>query len=130
DVLKGPAAATLYGTEAANGVINITTKKGKAGNNRWSFVTENGYSYDSHYGKYRDLWISFDKTKVPGTLTQCLVTQVASGVCHIDTTYHGNVLNNPATTPLVNGGVQKYGMQVSGGNERNQYFISSEYNKE
>ena len=31
DILKGPAAATLYGTEAANGVINITTKKGKCG---------------------------------------------------------------------------------------------------
>ncbi len=31
EVLKGPAAATLYGTEAARGVINIITKKGAAG---------------------------------------------------------------------------------------------------
>jgi TonB-linked SusC/RagA family outer membrane protein len=130
DVLKGPAAATLYGTEAANGVINITTKKGKAGSTRWSFINENGTSYDSHKGHYRDLWISFDKTKVPGTLTQCLVTQVAAGTCHIDSTYHGNVLNNDATSPIVNGNVQKYGLQVSGGNDRNQYFISGEYNKE
>lgn len=30
-VLKGPAAAALYGSRAANGVIIITTKKGKAG---------------------------------------------------------------------------------------------------
>ena len=28
EVLKGPAAATLYGTEAARGVINIITKRG------------------------------------------------------------------------------------------------------
>src|SRR5262245_8934355 len=28
EVLKGPSAATLYGTEASNGVINIITKKG------------------------------------------------------------------------------------------------------
>ena len=31
NILKGPAAAALYGSEAANGVILITTKKGKAG---------------------------------------------------------------------------------------------------
>jgi TonB-linked SusC/RagA family outer membrane protein len=31
EVIKGPAAATIYGTEAANGVIQIITKKGSAG---------------------------------------------------------------------------------------------------
>ncbi|MBW3553255.1 MAG: SusC/RagA family TonB-linked outer membrane protein [Gemmatimonadetes bacterium] len=31
EVIKGPAAATLYGAEAANGVIQIITKKGRAG---------------------------------------------------------------------------------------------------
>ncbi len=33
NVLKGPAAAALYGVRAANGVIEITTKKGKQGTN-------------------------------------------------------------------------------------------------
>jgi TonB-linked SusC/RagA family outer membrane protein len=31
DVVKGPAAATLYGSDAVAGVINIITKKGRAG---------------------------------------------------------------------------------------------------
>ncbi|MCB0574341.1 MAG: TonB-dependent receptor plug domain-containing protein, partial [Saprospiraceae bacterium] len=31
NILKGPAAAALYGTRAANGVLLITTKKGKKG---------------------------------------------------------------------------------------------------
>jgi TonB-dependent starch-binding outer membrane protein SusC len=31
EVIKGPAAATLYGADAANGVISITTKKGRPG---------------------------------------------------------------------------------------------------
>jgi TonB-linked SusC/RagA family outer membrane protein len=31
EVIKGPAAATIYGTEAANGVIQIITKRGLAG---------------------------------------------------------------------------------------------------
>ncbi|CAN5870513.1 SusC/RagA family TonB-linked outer membrane protein [soil metagenome] len=35
EVLKGAAAATLYGTEASNGVLLITTKKGSNGAPRW-----------------------------------------------------------------------------------------------
>ena len=31
EIVKGPSAATLYGTDAANGVIVITTRKGRAG---------------------------------------------------------------------------------------------------
>ncbi len=31
EIVKGPSAATLYGTDAANGVILVTTKKGRAG---------------------------------------------------------------------------------------------------
>ncbi|MCB0474625.1 MAG: SusC/RagA family TonB-linked outer membrane protein [Flavobacteriaceae bacterium] len=36
-VLKGPAAAALYGLEAANGAVVITTKKGKAGTSKISY---------------------------------------------------------------------------------------------
>jgi TonB-linked SusC/RagA family outer membrane protein len=31
EILKGPSAATIYGTEASNGVIQIITKRGRAG---------------------------------------------------------------------------------------------------
>ncbi|PYP68614.1 MAG: hypothetical protein DMD36_12430 [Gemmatimonadetes bacterium] len=34
EVAKGPAAATLYGADAANGVIQIITKKGRAGDQK------------------------------------------------------------------------------------------------
>ena len=37
EILKGAAAATLYGTEASNGVIQIFTKMGTAGPPRWQF---------------------------------------------------------------------------------------------
>ncbi len=40
EVLKGAAAATLYGTEASNGVIQIFTKRGSAGAPRWDFSAE------------------------------------------------------------------------------------------
>lgn len=43
EVIKGPAAATLYGAEAANGVIQIITKKGRRGQGlQWSARLERG----------------------------------------------------------------------------------------
>lgn len=42
EVIKGGAAATLYGSDAANGVIQIFTKKGYAGAPRWTFNTTQG----------------------------------------------------------------------------------------
>ena len=40
EMLKGAAAATLYGTEASNGVIQIFTKKGATGAARWTLNAE------------------------------------------------------------------------------------------
>ena len=39
EILKGAAAATLYGTEASSGVIAITTKRGTSGAPRWEVTT-------------------------------------------------------------------------------------------
>ncbi|PWJ38578.1 SusC/RagA family TonB-linked outer membrane protein [Sediminitomix flava] len=43
-VLKDAAASSLYGSRAANGVILITTKKGKAGTTRISINSQVGFS--------------------------------------------------------------------------------------
>ena len=43
-VLKGAAAASLYGSRATNGVVVITTKRGKAGSPKWSFTQRVGQS--------------------------------------------------------------------------------------
>ena len=42
EVIKGPAAATLYGTGASNGVIQIFTKRGQVGGPVFDFGTETG----------------------------------------------------------------------------------------
>jgi TonB-dependent SusC/RagA subfamily outer membrane receptor len=42
EILKGPAAAALYGTAAATGVIQVTTRRGRAGPARWTAYTEGG----------------------------------------------------------------------------------------
>lgn len=44
DVLKDASSAAIYGSRASNGVIIITTKKGKAGKDRISFSATHGIS--------------------------------------------------------------------------------------
>jgi TonB-linked SusC/RagA family outer membrane protein len=43
EVIKGPAAATLYGADAANGVIQIITKKGRPGQQRIQLTGRTSY---------------------------------------------------------------------------------------
>ena len=47
EVLKGPAAATLYGTEASRGVINVITKRGAAGETRLDVMVRQGINWTS-----------------------------------------------------------------------------------
>lgn len=52
DVLKDAASAAIYGTRAANGVILVTTKKGRKG-------SKTRVSYDSYYG-FQDIYKNLD----------------------------------------------------------------------
>ena len=70
-MIKGPAAATLYGTQAANGVIVITTKKGRVGATHYTVCSENGTLYDPYKGSYPDLWVSFDRRSAPQDVHAC-----------------------------------------------------------
>ncbi|MHB1223013.1 MAG: TonB-dependent receptor domain-containing protein, partial [Gemmatimonadaceae bacterium] len=45
EIIKGPAAATLYGTEASNGVVQIITKRGKTGRPQFDVTARNGYNW-------------------------------------------------------------------------------------
>jgi TonB-dependent SusC/RagA subfamily outer membrane receptor len=44
EIIKGPAATTLYGTDAAAGVIQIFTKRGTTGSASWTVETQQGFS--------------------------------------------------------------------------------------
>ena len=48
EIIKGPAAATLYGTEASNGVIQIITKKGIEGETTFNVSMEGGANWQPH----------------------------------------------------------------------------------
>ena len=45
EIIKGPAAATLYGTEASAGVVQIITKRGASGTPQFSMSVRGGVNY-------------------------------------------------------------------------------------
>lgn len=127
EVLKGPAAAGLYGTQAANGVIQITTKRGRAGQTRWNGYFEQGASEDvskfpPNYGAY----YTDDGESEFG----CDLASEQAGFCAQDSVVTFNPLKNPETTPFRTGSRTQVGLNVSGGNERVNYFISGEDDRE
>jgi TonB-linked SusC/RagA family outer membrane protein len=62
EVLKGASAAALYGSKAANGVVIITTKRGRQGENHASVTQRVGFAQPSkRYGSRH--WNSVDEVK-------------------------------------------------------------------
>ena len=127
EVIKGPSAATLYGTEAANGVINITTKRGKAGKTRWNVYTENGAITDPntyplmYYG-----WGTQLTGATAGNRVRCPAISIAASLCRSDSLRVGNAFRIDSLSPVDQGARQQYGMQVSGGTDRVQFFVAGE----
>lgn len=121
EVVKGPSAAALYGTRAANGVVIIKTKRGTAGRARWNAWAEQGMLTDEtdYPDNYRG---GSDATAA----TRCRLTEVATGACTIAVIKQFNPMLNSVEAPLVTGNRQQYGLSVSGGSEAAQYFISGE----
>ncbi len=127
DILKGPAAAALYGTAAANGVIQVTTKRGRAGKPTYTVYAETGNikPYDrfpSNYNSYAN---------GGGNPSFCFLADVATKVAScpkIDSlfVYNPLVQNSPFRTGHNNRG----GFQAAGGNEFAQYFVSTDINDE
>ncbi len=129
EVVKGPSAATLYGTEAANGVIVIKTKKGKSGKTRYSISAESGQINNT--AKYPDMWSLWGKTTATPTVSSiCLLSAVAANTCTVDSLSHGNVLNDSRLTPIGEGNRLQYNLQASGGNDQVQFFVSGQKESE
>lgn len=125
EILKGPAAAALYGTAAANGVIQITTKRGRAGDARWNVWTEYGQLED--VTEYPANWQGIG-TNADGDLMVCRVFQAAAGTCTPTEARSWNPLEE--VPPFRTGINRTVGMSVAGGGDRVQYYLSGGMDKE
>src|SRR5207247_7625512 len=63
EAVKGPSAGTLYGTAAANGIVQVRTKQGRPGPTQWTAYVEGGTLYD--HTTWPDSWFGFDTTVSP-----------------------------------------------------------------
>lgn len=126
EIIKGPAAAALYGTAAANGVIQITTKKGRAGKTRWELASEAGGSRDIN--SYPANYLAFGKRTNGSFTTNCNIDLKARGTCTVDSVVTNSPLIN--SNPLRDGNRRLLGLSASGGGDAATYFLSGEYNQE
>lgn len=127
EVLKDGAAAAIYGARAANGVVLITTKKGKSGKPVFQFDAYAGFS---------------DAVRLPKLLNSREYLEIRN-----EAITNANELRNPAnqlstydpsildTLPDNNwldllfnrAPVQRYALSASGGGENSTYFVEGEY---
>jgi len=112
-VLKGPSAATLYGTEASNGVIQIITKRGAAGKPLWSTELHTGANFLQN----------------PEQIYEGIYYKDAAGAVQ-----HLNLIQNdinrgfgsPFTTGHPLGGM----LSLQGGSDAVRYFFSGGYDRD
>lgn len=116
-ILKGPEAAALYGIDAANGAIVITTKKGRAGSGTISY----SYNYGiEKVGRLPEIENVYDRG--------------SNGVLNKNTLAHFGPRYAPGTTFYNNldnffqtGKVSKHNVSFDGGNAGYTYRLSSAY---
>jgi len=133
EVLKGPAATAMYGTSAANGVLLITTKRGRAGVARWNAFAESGSEkdvtdYPNNYVLYHLVTPGAPLVTTGGGYnttdrTGCLNYLRAQALCTYDSAAVFNTLTDKRTTPFVTGSVMTAGLNVAGGGDQTQYYL-------
>ena len=141
EVVKGPAAAALYGTAAANGVILITTKRGRAGEAEWDFYAETGQLddrtiYPANFLAYEVIGNGSAPFYTPTggfnstDFARCPNRSAGAGTCRQDGVASFNSFEDPRTTFWNQGSRERYGLSVRGGNERVTYYLSGELQEE
>ena len=117
EVLKDAASAAIYGAEAGNGVVLITTKRGSAGNGK--------ISYDFQYAWERP-------AKVPKMLNAEQYIQYMSEGNTFTEDYLLKNWDGVTNTSWIDeafetGHMQRHNISFTNGNERGNYYLSLSY---
>ncbi|WP_443943687.1 SusC/RagA family TonB-linked outer membrane protein [Pedobacter sp. AW1-32] len=135
-VLKDASAASIYGSRAANGVILITTKTGKAGKTKLKFDAEYGIAnaaYLSDANKPLDA-SQYRELSAEGLVNGGYFTTLDAAYNYFDNTIvtTARQSNNTNWLDVVTqtGKQQQYNLSASGGNEKTVYSLSGGYFKQ
>lgn len=125
-VLKDAASAAIYGVRAANGVILITTKRGKAG--KVSVNYSGNYTIQTPMlPKYIDSyhWALMKNDVAPDTYDTVALQKLKDGS---DPDHYANT--NWLDEVFRNAGMHQHHLSVSGGNENTHYMTSISYSNQ
>ncbi|MDE6769298.1 MAG: TonB-dependent receptor [Muribaculaceae bacterium] len=122
EVLKDASASAIYGTRASNGVIIITTKKGKAGATHvdfsasvgWQYIPKPSIAWADEYEK-----VFYARYENDGRVAPWNSPYIDYG--EVDSTDWWKLLVNKTAL------VQNYSLSVRGGNEKYVYGLSVGY---
>jgi TonB-linked SusC/RagA family outer membrane protein len=112
EIIKGPAASTIYGTEAANGVIQIITKKGRSGPARWTASIQQGAAYFAN-----------PEGRIPTNFRRNAAGDVVPWNGYQQEADSGRAFYSTGHT-------QSYNLAVSGGRDNLSYYVSGTYDDE
>ncbi len=123
EVIKGPAAATLYGAEAAGGVIQIITKRGQAG--------QQGLQWNARLGTGQSEW---GATRYENFLV-CTPARIANTAAYPGCTGqqpNAIISSRPLDDPdaLRTGAMRQYALSVRGGGEGYSFYVSGDADEE
>lgn len=122
EVLKGPSASALYGSDAANGVIVITTKRGRPGPTRWTLSMDQGWT--TLPGEWPTNYYLF-ATPIGGGTSAILSSPYAgASLYRRDSLVKFQALNDPTSSPFGTGTQQNASVGVSGGNGALTYAMT------
>jgi TonB-linked SusC/RagA family outer membrane protein len=133
EIIKGPAAATLYGSEANNGVIQVITKRGRAGRTSMEVSTRIGTQW---FSRAEQQWPTnyFCATKSVATATGgglCTSPIISQNLYQTELQgIPGGVDSLPHGPIFKTGGIQGYSINVSGGTNTLQYYSSADFDRE
>ncbi|MBC5993637.1 SusC/RagA family TonB-linked outer membrane protein [Pontibacter cellulosilyticus] len=121
-ILKDAAATALYGSRAANGVVLISTKRGKAGKTQFTLRTQYGQTIPNH-GDFDVLnsqqLTEYDREGLRNLgLSEATVLRLRPDR-DVDTDWIDAAFRNGTT--------QSYDLSAAGGNENLRFFFSGGY---
>lgn len=121
DILKDASAQAIYGSQGANGVVIITTKKGRQG--------ESKINYDAYYGaqvtpKKIDMMDLREYARYQNTVAAELGTTPTAEFANPDVLGRGTDWQEAV---FQRGSIQNHQLSFSGGQNRTNYYFSGNY---
>ena len=128
EVLKGPSATAIYGSDAAGGVIVITTKRGRVGPSQWDATLGAGVNWSP--GNWPVNYFRFGQDGTGRNMNGLtpdaipIVCQWYQLDCQVDSIVPFQALNDPRYTVFGHGSDQQASLTVSGGTPALTYSVT------